>query len=259
MKYTIYLENGWMGDTLFASNVVKNISLMGHDVILFHKWPFMTSLIDLFNIQHNEYFIDNTGYDVIKYNSRIDVFDNPLLDYAKSFNIPNIDLEAASKFYPIDKQLKEKYNVEEAKESYITYDNDWQGRTQLNIEYILSKLEEVIKVIPIGGNRFTDDPQPLIDSAKILINSKLHLGMMGGTCNLATFLNTKTITEPSHLYNFYKTNGEAHRYMGGPTLTPDTFMETFKPFPHCWADPKHIAAHPLINENEYIDLIKNNL
>jgi len=250
-----------MGDTLLACNVIKNMTDMGYDVEVFHKWPFMVKLLELFgpNISLFRKNQDLEESQSIQYTGRLDVFDHPLLDYAKSFNIDGLDLDRASKFYPLNEGLKEKYGEFQLNEPYITFDNDWQLRTRFNIENIINELSKFIQVIPIGGDRFIQDPNPLINTSKILANSELHLGMIGGTTNLATFLNTKTIGDSSHLYNFYKTQGEAHNYMFKESLNPEKFLETFKPFPSYWADEKHVVVHPLATENEFINIVKNNL
>ena len=261
MKYKIFLENGWMGDTLLACNVVKNMTDMGYDVEVFHKWPFMTKFLELFNSNISLFRenVDLEGYKVVSYSGRLDVFDHPLLDYAKSFNIDGLDLDRASKFYPLKESLKEKHGVFHLNEPYITFDNDWHLRTRFNVEHIVNELRKFIQVIPIGGDRFIQDPDPLINTSRVLAKSELHLGMIGGTTNLATFLNTKTIGDSGHLYNFYKTQGETHNYMFKDSLDPEKFLDTFKPFPSYWADEKHIVVHPLATENEFINIVKNNL
>jgi len=261
MKYKISLENSWMGDTLLACNVVKNLTDMGYDIELYYRWPFMRKFIELFDIQAH-LFLGHIDFENCKpriYTQRIDVFDHPLLDYAKCFNIEGADLERASKFYPLDKPFKNKYNIEKPDFDYITYDHDWQLRTGYNVENIINELSKIIKIIPVGGDRFDNNPDYLIKSGEILLNSKLHLGMIGGTTNLAAFMNTKTIGDSQHLYTFYKTQGESHNYMEKESLNPEKFLSTFKPFPTYWADPKHIAVHPNTTENEYINIIKNNL
>jgi hypothetical protein len=258
-KYNIVLINSWMGDTLLASNVVRNITNMGYDIHLYHKWPFMTNILNLFEIKQSASpIVDNSATQIL-YSKRIDVFDNPLLDYAKCFNIDGVNLEEASKFYSIGNKLKEVYNVQPSTESYITYDSDWNLRTNLNIEHIVKELSKEIKMIPIGGNRFDNDPNPLIESAKILVNSKLHLGMVGGTTNFATFLDVKCIGDTSHLYNFYKNRGHEHEYYGGPSLNPENFLELCKPLPNNWADKKHVINNPLMSEQDFIQTVKNNL
>lgn len=261
MKYKISLENGWMGDTLLACNVIKNLTNMGYDVEVYHRWPFMVKFIELFEIKAHLFLghIDFEGFEPRIYTQRIDVFDHPLLDYAKCFNIEGLNLEQASKFYPLDKSFKEKYPTIAPSFDYITYDHDWQLRTGYNVEHIVNELSKIIKVIPVGGNRFDNNPNHLIESGRVLINSKLHLGMIGGTTNLATFMNTKTIGDCQHLYNFYKTQGEAHNYMEKESLNPEKFLQTFLPFPTYWADKKHIVVHPQATENEYINIVKNNL
>lgn len=260
MRYKIVLHQSWMGDTLFACNVVKNLTDMGHDVVLIHKWPFMMELINLFGIKHSTNERDFPDYaTTIYYSGRIDVFDNPLVDYAKCFGVKENELKEASKFYPLNEKFREKYGGSFWSISYITYDSDWRGRTKLNIDYIISELNKDIHVVPIGGDRFDNDPNKLINSAQHLVDSRLHLGMVGGTTNLAAFMNVKTIGDSFHLYNFYKTNGMSHGYKGGANLTPESFLVDFKPFPHYWADPKHISVNPLANEDEYIRIVKENL
>ena len=244
MKYEIILQESWMGDTLWASNVVKNMTNMGYDIILIHKWPFMMKLIDMFDINHNYITQNKEGYEKRFYTHRIDHFQNPLLDYIISFDIPEIDLYLASKFYSIENKFREIYNVSKTNEQYITYDYDWQNRTKLNVEYIINKLKQYINVIPIGGDRFINDPNPLIESAKILVNSKLHLGMIGGTTNLAAYLNIPIIGSSDHLYNHYN-RGE----------TPEEFLDKFKAFPNYWTQYNHTISHPYINEEQFINQI----
>ena len=53
-KYNIILQEGWMGDTLWACNIIKNLSDMGYEIIMFHKWKFMRKLIDLFEIYYED-------------------------------------------------------------------------------------------------------------------------------------------------------------------------------------------------------------
>lgn len=244
MKYEIILQESWMGDTLWASNVVKNMTDMGYDIILIHKWSFMMKLIDMFDINHNYISQNKEGYEKRFYTHRIDHFQNPLLDYAISFDIPKIDLYLASKFYSIKDKLCETYNISKINEQYITYDYDWQNRTKLNVKYIINKLKQYINVIPIGGDRFINNPDPLIESAKILVNSKLHLGMIGGTTNLAAYLNVPIIGSSDHLYNHYN-RGE----------TPEEFLDKFKAFPNYWTQYNHTISHPYINEEQFINQI----
>ena len=50
MKLKIVLQNGWMGDTLLACNVIRNLSDLGHEVVVFHNWPFMRKFIDFIEV-----------------------------------------------------------------------------------------------------------------------------------------------------------------------------------------------------------------
>jgi hypothetical protein len=248
MKYNIILLESWMGDTLWASNVIKNLTDAGYDIILTHKWPFMMKLIDLFEINHNCVYQDKNDYEKRYYTHRIDHYQNPLLDYAISFNIPGVNLDLASKFYSIEDNLRKKYNIIKSKNQYITYDSDWQNRTRLNVEYIINTLKKYINVIPVGGDRFTSDPDPLIESSKILVNSLLHLGMIGGTTNLASYLNTLTIGSTDHLYSVYSNS-----------KTPEEFLDDFHAFSRYWANSNHITIHPHIDENQFINQVLNQI
>lgn len=253
MKYKIILQESWMGDTLFAANVVKNISKLGIEIVLVHKWKFMNKLLDLFEINHNHEDIFKDDYQIINYSHRIDPYDNPIVDYAKSFNIKDIDINDIIQFNYLDLKFKEKYNTVNNNNLYITYENDWQFRTKLDTKYIINELEKInIKCIPIGGDRFSNNEEDIINSSELLINSKLHLGIIAGTTNLATFLNTKTIGLSDHLFNFYINQ---HGHGTNRTMSCEEFLIEFKPFPHNWADKKHITCHPNINEEEYIKII----
>ena len=245
MKYKVILHESWMGDTLFAANVVKNISNLGIEIVLVHKWKFMNKLLDLFEIKHNHIDIFEGDYQIINYSSRIDPYENPIIDYAKSFNIEGININDIIKFNPLNLEKLDK-------ESYITYENDWQSRTKLDVNYIISVLKNNIKCVPIGGDRFTEDNEAIINSAKLLTNAKFHLGIIAGTTNLTTFLNTKTIGLSDHLFNFYVNQ---HGHGTNRTMSCEEFLIEFKPFPHNWADKKHITCHPNITENEYIKLV----
>lgn len=244
-KYNITLAEGWMGDTLWACNVIRNLSDMGYDIIMFHKWEFMKKLIDLFEINQNPSNISLNNYKEIVYSSRINHHENPLIDYIHAFNIEGVNIEQASKFFTIkDKLNKEK----QIPEDYITYENDWQNRTKLNVECIINELKNYIKVIPIGGNRFTNDPNPLIESAKILSNSKIHLGMNGGTTHLAVFSGAKVICSSDYMFDHFN-RGES----------PEVFLENYKCFPNHWADKQHLIPHPYSTEDQFIKLVLNNL
>jgi len=215
---------------------------MGYDVLLIHKWPFMIDLLDMFGINHSCTVQNKEDYEKRIYTHRIDHFQNPLLDYAISFNIPNMNLDLASKFYSIKTKFCKTYNISDTNDLYITYDHDWQNRTKLNVEYIISKLKQHIDVVSIGGDRSTSDPSFLINSAKTLVNSKFHLGMVGGTTHLATYLDVPVIGSSDHLYNHYN-KGE----------TPEEFINKFQPFPNHWADNKHTILSPFITEDEFIE------
>ena len=244
-KYNIILQEGWMGDTLWACNIIKNLSDMGYEIIMFHKWKFMRKLIDLFEINQNPSNIDLDNYKKIIYSHRTNNYENPLIDYLYTLNIEGVDIERASKFYSI----KDKLNKEKLiQKDYITYEDDWQNRTKLNVKYIVNTLKNHTEIISIGGDRFTDDPNPLIKSAQILSNSKLHLGMNGGTTHLAVFSGAKVICSSDHMFNHFN-KGES----------PEMFLNNYKCFPNYWADKKHIVPHPYIKEDEFIKLILNNL
>jgi hypothetical protein len=151
MKYHIILKEGWMGDTLWACNVIKNITDMGYDFVFSHKWPFMNEVINLFEITH--YPLDtelSDDYVKILYTHRIDHYENPLTDYVHAFNIEGVDPIQASRFYSLDKKLKDTHPVAYDGKPYITYDSDWQSRTELNTEFIIEELKKHIDVIPIS-------------------------------------------------------------------------------------------------------------
>jgi hypothetical protein len=247
MKLKITLENGWMGDTLLACNVIRNLSDLGHEVVVFHKWPFMSKFIDLFEIIQNPTDMDLSDYQEINYTQRIDNFANPLTDYALSFGFED---DYASKFYSVEPNLRKTYEKYNHGRPYITFDHDWKLRTNLNVDKIINELMNHIDLIPIGGDRFTNDPDPLVISGMILIDSKLHLGMVGGTTNLAAFTNTKIIGSSDHLYRHYA----VPKNMSG-----GDFLINFKPFPNHWADSKHIITSPSTTEDEFINIVKNNL
>jgi hypothetical protein len=200
MKLKIVLQNGWMGDTLLACNVIRNLSDLGHEVVVFHNWPFMKKFIDLFEIIQNPTDMDLSDYKEINYTQRIDHFANPLTDYALNFGFED---DYASKFYSVEPNLRKTYEKYNHGRPYITFDHDWQLRTNLNVDLIIDKLMDHIDLIPVGGDRFTDDPDPLVISGMVLIDSKLHLGMVGGTTNLAAFTNTKINNFKCELCNIY--------------------------------------------------------
>ena len=254
-KYKIVLEESWMGDTLLASNVVKNMTDMGYEIQLYHKWPFMSKFLSFFEINqqvipagYSRETFPVEDFEFRPYFHRLDLFANPLLDYAKSFDVEGLDLERASQFYCLQDKITNSYPPPPIPGPYITFEHDWQLRTHLDINYIVEELRKYLPVLAIGGDRFTDDPEPLIGSAVMLTYSTLHLGMVGGTTNLATFLGTKCIGSTDHLYRYYYAD-----------KSPEEFLEVFKPFPNHWADPKHIMNHPAITNDEFIQVVKNNL
>jgi len=214
----------------------------------------MLKFLDLFEINHQvipsdyrreDYYSED--YEFRPYWHRLDLFENPLVDYARSFDIPGMDIERASRFYPLGDKIKSTFPVPYSV-PYITFEHDWQLRTHLDVNYIVSELSKYITVLAVGGDRFTDDPEPLVGSSIVIAYSKLHLGMVGGTTNLASFLQTKCIGSTDHLYRYYYNE-----------KSPEEFLQVFKPFPNHWADSKHIMNHPNITNDEFIELVINNL
>jgi hypothetical protein len=42
-------------------------------------------------------------------------------------------------------------------------------------------------------------------------------------------------------------------------MSGDDFLINFKPFPNHWANSKHIITSPSTTEDEFINIVKNNL
>lgn len=232
---------GWMGDTFFASSaakVFKNKYPLSQVDFFLNHYP----MIDLISLVPE---IDNVvnhfeGYDIVFFPLDTNVFQNPLKTQALAID-PN------TSEYGFSEILLETINSS----SYITYQTDWQNRTKLNVQYVINKLNQHIECIPIGKNTSItiggqEENKTLFNqTVKTVLNSKLHLGMLGGTNVLSSYLGTPTFTTLDHHYNRYNNN-----------LSPDEFYEKIQIVPSVWCqNKKHYEFHPNVSEDELINII----
>lgn len=231
-----------MGDTFFALSAVK---------VFKNKYP--SSQVDFF-LNHYPMVdlisllpgVDNVvnhfnGYDIIFSPLDTNVFQNPLKTQALAIDPNTSD-------YGFEEILFETSDSS----PYITYQTDWQNRTKLNVQYIIDKLNQHIECIPIGKNTSItlggqEENRMLFNqTVKTVSSSKLHLGMLGGTNVLSSYLGIPTFTTLDHHYDYYNNN-----------LSPDEFYKKIQIIPSIWCKnkSKHTEFHPNINEDEVINII----
>ena len=229
-----------MGDTFFASSAAKifknKYPLSQVDFFLNH-YP----MIDLISLLPG---IDNivnhsNGYDIIFFPLDTNVFQNPLKTQALAINPNTTD-------YGFEETL-----FETSDSFYITYQTDWQNRTKLNTQYIINKLNQHVECVPIGKNTSItigdqEENKTLFNQTVMTVSSaKLHLGMLGGTNVLSSYLGVPTFTTLDHHYDKFNNN-----------LSPDEFYKKIQIIPSVWCqNKKHIEFHPNISENEVIDIV----
>jgi hypothetical protein len=232
---------GWMGDTFFATSaakVFKNKYPSSQVDFFLNHYP----MIDLISLLPE---IDNVvcssgGYDEIFVMPHTKIFENPLKTQALAID-SNID----------DYGFEEISFDTTTSSSYITYQTDWHYRTKLNTQYIINKLTQHIECVPIGKNTSItignqDENRNLFNQTIVTVsNSKLHLGMLGGTNVLSSYLGVPTFTTLDHHHDKFNNN-----------LSHDEFYEKIQIIPSIWCqNKKHFEFHPNISEDELINII----
>lgn len=232
---------GWMGDTLFATSIARLVKKHNPsytvDFYLNH-YPMLDLIANLHNIDNVVHSFE--GYDRVFTMPHTNVFENPLKTYISSIDI-NIE-DVTFEYIP---------NSKPQIPTYITYQADWQNRTKLDVSFIINGLSKHIECIPIGKNTSItiggqEENRILFNQTVDLVSkSKLHLGMLGGTNVLSSYLGIPTFTTLDCHYSSHHNN-----------LSPDEFYEKIQIIPSVWCQSKkHIEFHPNINENEIINII----
>lgn len=232
---------GWMGDTLFATSIARLVKKHNpsYTVDFYLNHPPMVDLIsNLPGIDDVVY--SSEGYDKIFVMPHTNIFENPLKTYMSSIdlNIEDITFESI----PI--------NTPQTL-TYITYQADWQNRTKLDVSSIINELSKHVECVSIGKNTSItiggqEENRILFNQTVDLVSkSKLHLGMLGGTNVLSSYLGIPTFTTLDCHYSSHHNN-----------LSPDEFHEKIQIIPSVWCqNKKHIEFHPNADENEVINLI----
>ena len=234
---------GWMGDTLFATSLAKVVKTKypTSQVDFFLDFSPMEDLLSL--IPHIDNIVtSNDGYDLIFTQPHTDLFKNPLFSQI-------IDIGFDVKDYGFEEILFEKSIIP----PQLTYQSDWQNRTRLNVNYIINELSKYIKCVPIGKNTSInvgdqkENKNIFNQTINDISNSQLHLGMLGGTNVISSYLGVPTFTTlDHHYYHFLEIHG----------LTYDQFYQQIQITPSVWCkNKKHTEFHPLIKEDELINTI----
>lgn len=240
MKLLI-IPYGWMGDTLFATSAARILKKLNplYKVDFYLNHPpmidFISNIPDIDDVVYS-----SEGYDRVFIMPHTNIFENPIETYISSID-SNIK-------HPIFEPIP---NIPSSTSNYITYQSDWQNRTKLNVSFIINELNKYIECVPIGKNTSItigsrEENKLLFNKTVIhLSNSKLHLGMLGGTNVLSSYLGIPTYTTLDHHYLHHHNS-----------LSSDEFYKQIKIIPSVWCqNEKHIEFHPDVDENDIISLI----
>ncbi len=230
-----------MGDTLFAvpmAEVIKK-KYPQSKIDFFLDYPSMKDLISL-TPEINNIVRTSEGYDLVFNMPHTNIFENPLKTYALTID-PEIKDISFKKIPYTSREIP----------NYITYQIDWQNRTKLNVSLIINELNKYVECIPVGKNSSiiygNEEENKLIfnKSIKTILNSKLHLGMLGGINVLSSYLGTPTFTTLDHHFSSPLNN-----------FHPDEFYSKIQIIPSIWCnDKKHFEFHPNVTEDEVIRII----
>lgn len=210
MKILLDSTEGWMGDCLFVSSVAQYIkqTIPGVTVDLKIGLPFLVEALETIPSIDKVYTSITSNYDhVIKYGAHnspvgdenvIDTFTNIAFD---TIGIPKIETLCACEPLNITKIPVVDFKVD-LPTDYITIQSDWQQRTVCDVNYILKELTNAgVKCVAVNKDSHVRqgtqaDNQFIFNATcNIMKNSKLHLGMFGGSIVLASYCNVPTITD----------------------------------------------------------------
>jgi hypothetical protein len=210
MKILLDSTKGWMGDCLFVSSVAQYIKQSIPEAVVDLKTglPFLVEALESVPSINKVYTNVTSNYDyVIEYGAHnspvgdenvINTFTNIAFNV---IGIPKIETLCVCEPLDITKIpiVDSKVNLPT---NYITVQSDWQKRTVCDINYILKELTNVgVEYIVVNKDsnvrQGTEEVNQFIFNAtcNIMKNSKLHLGMFGGSTVLATYCNIPTITD----------------------------------------------------------------
>lgn len=274
MKILLDSTEGWMGDCLFVSSVAQYIkqAIPEATVDLKIGLPFLVEALETIPSVNKVYTTVTPNYDhVIKYGAHnspvgdenvINTFTNIAFDI---IGIPRIETLCVCE--PLDTtKIPVIDHGMDLPTDYITVQCDWQKRTVCDVNYILNELTNMgVKCVLVNKDSHVRqgtqvDNQFIFNATcNIVKNSKLHLGLFGGSVVLATYLNIPTITDINR-----------HIDKVVSLKNPNTFQsmeESWKFTPANWTgkpstnllvirDP---SLSPQENSNNYLKIVKKYL
>lgn len=270
MKKFLIVSRGWMGDTLLVSSLASLIkpSHPNSEITLMTSHPSMNEVLQ--SIPGVDKVINGNSFQ--QYDEVIDVTlphlfeEDPIttytIEYLKDFNInefQNFEGINHEKLPNVD------FSIDLPKD-YITIQSDWQNRTRLDVNKITKLLDDnnikyvlTNKQTSIAHGSYEDNKSTLLHTCYLLKNSNLHLGMLGGSIVLASYMGVPTITTTDLAYankNWNYRNPSTKNNIE----TPKDFIETFKILPEYWCKSSdHITAYPDINEEQLVELVLNKI
>ena len=269
MTKILFVPLGFIGDRLYATSAIAVAKRYYSDIQAFYysepRFSFLnelllsTGVID--GLVHDEKEINGSWDNVIQM-PVCKTDENPVKTYCESFieNLPsNADLTPA--FIDISKvSVSPEFKRPIGK--YITYQLDWQNRTNLNVTYIINELtKQGIQCIPVGksGNESRNLYTPgspefmheenlrkymINEMTHLIAGAMFHLGMNGGTAAIAAYTNTRCgITTDWHYVRHNELNLDHRAYMNWLRLIPREVGN----------NPNHHMFSPTITEDRLIE------
>lgn len=268
MTKFLFVPLGFIGDRLYATSAIAVTKRYYSDIQAFYysepRFSFLdelllsTGVVD--GIIHDEKEIDGRWSNVIQM-PVCKTDENPVKTYCESFmeNLPsNADLTPA--FIDISK-VSVSPEFKRPTGEYVTYQVDWQNRTNLNVSYIIDELtKRGVQCVPVGkvGNESRNLYMPgspdfireenlrklmINEAAHLIAGARFHLGMNGGTAAIAAYTNTRCgITTDWHYVRHNELNLDHNAYMNWLRLIPREVSN----------NPMHHMFNPTITEDRLI-------
>jgi hypothetical protein len=274
MYKVLFVSTGFIGDRLLTTSAmavakryypdIKTYYYLSSDFSYMNEVLLSTGIVDGIITDKTE--IDGRWDSVFTMpHCRFDT--NPVRVYCESFieNLP-IDADLTPAFVDVTK-LNTSENFTIPTTDYITYQVDWQNRTSLDVELIISLLQNKgITCIPVGSlqkqqnefsfgsNEFIQQEQlrrySLNETFKLIAGAKMHLCMNGGTAMFSGYVHTRCAMTTDW---FYIRHNERR-------LDPYAYLNWIKQTPRDMSgNPIHHMFNPNITEEELVTEVSHML